>query len=387
MDNNPYGAGSGTLRGTSISRRRLLALGGASLAAGLAGCPSDPEALETGTDPDHTITGTPGDASVGLSGGQAGTIETHTLTLTVPASLDGRTLSEVRIVYDEGFDLTEVNAENVTVTVGSELGGATEIDISEVTISEDGTTATITLGSSTTLTAGEIIVAEYDGVQLPTRTGEYLVTAVVNDEASETAAITITDAPGTVRSTFEKGIDGWRIEGDAQGGSSYPDYVETGGNPGGHVKAVDDAQGGVWYWVAPANFRGDKSGFYGGTLTYDLIQNNTSSQFDSDDVIISGGDMDLVYDFGGAETHPRTDWTAYSVTLDESDDWVVDDTGDQATAEEIQTVLADVSRLHIRGEFVSGSDTGYLDNPTLWTPDADPPPPDYGPTPTPTPDS
>lgn len=394
---------SGSVPPTELPRRELLALTGTSLLVGLAGCPANVDELGTETveptaepgttapteeptpteEPDHTITATPGDASVGLSGGQAGTIETHTLTIGVPASLDGQTLTEVRVVYDEGFDLTGIDLEDVTVTVGGELGSATEVELTDVGISDDATTITITLGSSVTLSAGEIVVAEYDGVKLPERAGEYLVTSVVNDAASETAAITITESPGNVLSIFDKGIDGWRVTGDVQGGSSYPDWVETGGNPGGHVKAVDDVQGGVWYWVAPANFRGDKSGFYGGTVTYDIYQSNRNSQFSSDDIKLSGGGIDLVYDFGGEETHPRTDWTAYSVTLDESDDWVVDDTEEQATAAEIQTVLADVTRLHIRGEYVSGSDTGFLDNPALWPPDGDPPPADYDATATP----
>jgi len=32
-----------------------------------------------------------------------------------------------------------------------------------------------------------------------------------------------------------------------------------------------------------------------------------------------------------------------------------------------------VTDLQIRGEYVSGSDTGYLDNPTLWPPGTEPP--------------
>ena len=392
--------------GSRISRRRLLALGGTAFAGGLAGCPASPDQLDTATaapgtgtttapgtdtggttvattEPDHTITAVPGDASVGTSGGGAGTVETHTLTLTVPSALDGQTLQTVAVEYDEGFDLSRIDLADVTVTVGGELGSATEVDLSEGSVSDDATTLTATLGSPVTLSAGDIVVAEYAGVELPIRSGEYLVTAVVNSAISETAAITITDVAGMVRSTFDKGVDGWRVTGDVQGGSSYPNYEETGGNPGGHLSAVDDVQGGVWYWVAPANFRGDKSGFYGGTFTYDIYQNNRTSQFDADDIELSGGGIDLTYDFGGTETHPRTDWTAYSVTLDESDDWVVDGTGDQATAAEMQTVLGDVTRLHIRGEYVSGSDTGYLDNPALWPPGSDPPPADYDRTATP----
>jgi hypothetical protein len=384
----------------------VLALAGSSLAASLAGCPADPEDLGTSTatatdrtstaaptdrtstatataQPDHTITATPGDASVGTSGGGAGTVETHTLTVTIPSALDGQTLQTVAVKYDEGFDLSRIDVEDVTVTVGGELGSATEVDLSAVSVSDDATTLTATLGSPVSLSAGDIVVAEYAGVELPIRSGEYLVTAIVNNAATETAAITITDAAGVVRSTFEKGIDGWRVTGDVQGGSSYPNYEETDGNPGGHLSAVDDVQGGVWYWVAPANFRGDKSGLYGGTFTYDIYQSNRNSQFNADDIRLSGGGIDLTYDFGGTETHPRTDWTAYSVALDESGDWVVDGTGEQATAGEIQTVLADVTRLHIRGEYVSGSDTGYLDNPALWPPGSDPPPADYDATATP----
>jgi hypothetical protein len=400
MDDGSQDDSSETPPSMRVSRRKLLALTGASLAGGLAGCPSDSSELGTATsgatagptatgdltptaEPDHTITATPGDASIGLSGGQVGTVETHTLTLTIPNGLDGRTLTEVRVEYDDGFDLSRIDLADVTVTIGSQQGEATEIDISDVTVSDDARTITITLGGSVTLAAGEIVVTEYDGVELPSLAGEYLVTAVLNGEASETGAITITESTGEVGSTFDKGIDGWRIEGDAQGGSALPNYEETGGNPGGHISAIDDVQGGVWYFVAPANFRGDKSEFYGGTITFDLIQNRTDSQFSSDDIKLSGGGIDLVYDFGDADTHPRTDWTAYSATLEESDDWIVDGTGEQATAEQIQTVLADVTRLHVRGEYVSGSDTGYLDNPTLWPPDGDPPPADYDATPTP----
>jgi hypothetical protein len=393
MENDIDETGPGASPTLDVSRRKLLALTGTSLAAGLAGCPSDPPGLGTSTteptadttptaEPDHTITATPGDASIGTSGGQAGTVETHTLTVTVPSSLADQPLQTVAVRYDEGFDLGGIDASDVTVTVGSELGEATELELEAVSVSDDGTTLTVTLGSGVTLSAGDIVVAEYDGVELPTRGGEYLVTSIINDVASETAAITITDAPGAVKSTFEKGIDGWRVTGDVQGGSSYPNYAETGGNPGGHLSAVDDVQGGVWYWVAPANFRGDKSGFYGGTFTYDIYQSNRNSQFNADDIKLSGAGTDLIYDFGGTETHPRTDWTAYSVRLEESDDWVVDSTGDQATAGDMETVLGDVTRLHIRGEYVSGSDTGYLDNPTLWPPGSDPPPADYDATPT-----
>ena len=53
--------------------------------------------------------------------------------------------------------------------------------------------------------------------------------------------------------------------------------------------------GGVTYWVAPAKFRGDQGGAYGGLLTFSLRQDNASNQFDADDVIIAGDGLTLVH--------------------------------------------------------------------------------------------
>jgi len=129
-------------------------------------------------------------------------------------------------------------------------------------------------------------------------------------------------------------------------------------------------QGGTWYWTAPAQFVGEKSDYSGGELTFDIYQDNRSSQFSNGDVILEGTDTTLVYDFGGTDSHPETDWTSYTVPLEATEDWTVESLdGEAATTEQFESVLDDVQRLEIRGEYVSGSDTGYLDNPTLAPPE------------------
>ncbi|KAG1650313.1 Iron-regulated protein FrpA [Nymphon striatum] len=135
-------------------------------------------------------------------------------------------------------------------------------------------------------------------------------------------------------------------------------HVATGGNPGGFAEAVDFATGQVWYWTAPTAFLGDKGAYYGGTLSYDLIQSGPG-EFDDDDLVLTGGGITIALDHAA----PGIDWTAYSVALSTDADWRVDnEDGVVATAAQIQTVLDDLQTLYIRGEYISGDDTGGLDN-------------------------
>lgn len=167
-----------------------------------------------------------------------------------------------------------------------------------------------------------------------------------------------------ITSTFDTDTEGWIVTGDAT--SANPNYVATGGNPGGYVSADDTAAGGVWVWAAPPKFLGDQSDSFGKTLSFDLKQSSLDSQFDDSDIIITGSDITISLDLSN---NPGTDWTHYSVILDETFPWkfgfITSPT--LATAEQIQTVLSNISSLKIRGEYVSGSDTGGLDNVILET--------------------
>ncbi|MFC3615363.1 laminin B domain-containing protein, partial [Lutimaribacter marinistellae] len=159
----------------------------------------------------------------------------------------------------------------------------------------------------------------------------------------------------TITSTFDTDIDGWSFIADVREFRQ----VDVGGNPDGYLEGVDYATGEVWYFVAAEKFLGDKSAFYGGTLSFDLRQSSLSSQFDANDVVLIGGGITLVLN----HAHPGTDWTNYSLDLSTASDWRVGtESGAVATEVEIRTVLANLTALHIRGEYVSGSDTGALDN-------------------------
>lgn len=192
-------------------------------------------------------------------------------------------------------------------------------------------------------------------------------------DASNLDNFAVTTQPATppeyvgirVDSTFDTGIDGWSFVADVK----EFDWIPTGGNPGGYIEAVDYAYGDVWYFVAPEKFLGDKSAYAGGDLQFDLKQSSLNNQFGDEDIVITGGGKTIVFN---TADNPGLDWTHYAVTLDTGTDWRIDwINGAVASQADIDTVLSDVTSLWIRGEYVSGSDTGGLDNVVL-TPDAAP---------------
>lgn len=161
-------------------------------------------------------------------------------------------------------------------------------------------------------------------------------------------------------SRFSRDSEGWTLVGDAQSGSVEPDYHETDGNPGGYLSADDDVTGGVWYWNAPAAYLGNQSAAYGQALSFELKQSALDAQFESDDVILEGGDITLVHTL---PAHPDVEWTAYRLNLSTGMGWKVGGReGVDATEADIQAALSDVKRLWIRGEYIEGEDTGSLDN-------------------------
>lgn len=164
-----------------------------------------------------------------------------------------------------------------------------------------------------------------------------------------------------IESTFDEDAEGWTITGDAQSGSVEPTHNDAGGNPGGYLSARDDVTGGVWYWNASDRYLGDKSDFYGGTLSFDLNQSATDSQFDARDVVLVGNGTAIHYRF---DSNPGTNWTGYEVPMTESG-WNVSESGDPVTEEQFEAVLANLEALWIRGEYRTGGDVGGLDTVVL----------------------
>ena len=163
-------------------------------------------------------------------------------------------------------------------------------------------------------------------------------------------------------SDFSTGTDGWLLSGDTT--TALPTHVPLGGNPGGYINGTDLTVGGVWYWDAPVKFLGNVSAAYGQPLTFDLRMRGSGPIFADSDVILAGAGLSLHFDTSPVPQNLL--WTSYSVLLSESSGWKVGSlAGPTPTPAEFQSVLFDLDRLRIRGEFITGSDNGDLDNVTL----------------------
>ncbi len=169
-------------------------------------------------------------------------------------------------------------------------------------------------------------------------------------------------------STFYRGTDGWTMVGDAVGATIasgsldlQPRFSSTDGNPGGAIFAIDEGKHLTFYFQAPPRFLGNQLGSYGGSLEFDVKFSGPGTIVSFADVILAGGGITLVIDAG---PEPTTEWTSYSIRLDESAGWRISNpsTGAVASRADMRKVLRDLSVLRIRGEYTNAIDTGYLDN-------------------------
>ena len=167
-----------------------------------------------------------------------------------------------------------------------------------------------------------------------------------------------------ITSYFNNDDEGWTVVGDAQKGSSTPDYTEEGGHPGGYISADDNVAGGVWYWNAPEKFLDDRSSSYGKKISFSLKQSSTNNQFDASDIILFGDGEKIVFDL---PDNPDLTWTSYMVELDENAGWRYNNlNGDTVSKDDFYKIMTDLTAIHIRGEYVTGTDTGGLDTVILY---------------------
>jgi len=163
-------------------------------------------------------------------------------------------------------------------------------------------------------------------------------------------------------SNFTRGVDDWKIEGDAKGGRGLiPNFSRDNGvKDSGYIYAIDDATDGVWYFVAPSKYLGDKSKFFNGKLEFYLIQDSEmADQFSEKDVILKGVSGEkITYEH---TKYPTKTWTNYTITLNTNSQWL-DENDDIASDKKIRSVLSNITKIMIRGEFEDGEDIGGLDS-------------------------
>lgn len=163
----------------------------------------------------------------------------------------------------------------------------------------------------------------------------------------------------TIMSTFDASSEAWVPVGDVT-----LTWSSTGGYSGGFLKGNDKATGEWWHYGAPAKFLGQKSAAYGRTLSFQLKQSDDTPQVSTMPHVIMGSDtQSLVFQLS---EEPGTDWKAYTVPMMETAGWRITTVdGEAPTQAEFRSVLANLTKLHIRGEYSETRDTGGLDEVVL----------------------
>jgi hypothetical protein len=155
-------------------------------------------------------------------------------------------------------------------------------------------------------------------------------------------------------------------------------YNATGGNPGGYISVMFPG-GQPGYWNAPAKFLGDQClSSYGLNLKFDLqFSSITSLQHSGNgDVILKSGSTSILINLPSFPALAPS-WTSYTIKLDDTAGWKYGSIGGAvATADQIKTVLSNLTDIRINGQYqlaastVSGIDNVVFEKSTLSTPPA-----------------
>lgn len=147
-------------------------------------------------------------------------------------------------------------------------------------------------------------------------------------------------------STFNSGKENWRTAGDA----GAINWKAQGGNPAGYIEATDLGRGITWYFMSPASWTGNWLKYK--NLSFDLKQVGTGNDWSDKDLIIVGKNGKKLSWQG--ERGPSAAWSFYSISLNPKTF--------KTTQANYDSIMANVDRILIRGEFIEGNDVGGLDN-------------------------
>jgi len=250
-----------------------------------------------------------------------------------------------------------IGSEASDIFLGADNGGATERLSGEggddflrgfggVNLLEGGDGQDLIVAEA----AGDVVVGE-DGADT------FLVVGAPGKTIDGGAGFDILDYSGQIGaivSTFDDDLDGWTIF-----GAGTPAFISTGGNPGGFFR-ITDASGVDYRFNAPAEYLGDQSEMFGGSLSFDLKQVSGSgarANTETGEVFLSDG----VTTIRASIEYPGGDFQTYRLALDSSEPWI-QQSGAKASNEQIQQVLSNLSSLQIEGEFISGTEQTGLDN-------------------------
>ena len=153
---------------------------------------------------------------------------------------------------------------------------------------------------------------------------------------------------------FINGTDGWSVKGGGLAVHIRGDQVEN-----GYLTIARQAMEAPSYFVSPTTHGGSRGGYYGGVLSFSLRANDTNTNIEAIDVVMTGANLTLVCIAGST---PGMSWTHYQFGLIANGTWHVGSaSGPLATESEIRAVLESFESVAIRGSGDQGTSALQLD--------------------------
>ena len=165
--------------------------------------------------------------------------------------------------------------------------------------------------------------------------------------------------PQTIETTFDDGKEGWTaVDHVSHDADADPDWgtierslevthAEDGGVEGsGHISRVDTTSD-AFFFASSDAYAGDRSGYAGGRLEFQLRSTHNNWRPDSA-VILDGADGVVTTAF----ELPQSEWTQYEIALDaDARDFHESNlNGPAANQDRLEAVLADLQAVRISGE-------------------------------------
>lgn len=169
-------------------------------------------------------------------------------------------------------------------------------------------------------------------------------------------------------SDFTVNDETWKVYNEPAGGAPVLpiNWSASGGNPGGYISETDISIG-AWGWIAPSEFKGDLSAYYGCNLSYDLYQNTFAGDMSNyyDVMIFNTTGDTMVYNY--PDLNVANSWVNKIVPLTDVAGWKYGESiaggAPAATAAQILAILSDVSKIRIKAEYSGLTyETNGLDN-------------------------
>lgn len=166
-------------------------------------------------------------------------------------------------------------------------------------------------------------------------------------------------------STFDVDDEGWTVnEMISPAGAISATYVNSGGNPGGHIQTADPF---VWTsFYAPAAFLGDWAAMGVTSLAFDLRLFAPSDGIDYATLVLQSGSLSIStfgpYPLDGI-------WNSYAVQTTSPVGWFYTNDGmtpgAAVSVADFNVVMQNVQSVRISADWTSGGNIADLDNVTL----------------------